>query len=84
MTPHLDRFPTVEEVKANYLMDGHSFAYALVEGFSDYHPTVMKFGIGSDRHGNYVVVSCYDGFRFVASNENNPKKLQWVKLDEKK
>jgi hypothetical protein len=80
MTPHLDRWPTVEEVKANYLMDGHSFAYALVEGFSDYHPAVMKFNIGADRHGQFVVATCFDGFTFIAHEENKPTKLQWVKL----
>ena len=56
----LDRWPTVEEVRANYLREGYLLAHALVEGFSDYHPTVVAFSIGGDIHRHLVCACFYD------------------------
>ena len=44
-TCSLYRWPTVAEVRANYLTEGTGWAYAVVTGFRDYGPVVAKFYI---------------------------------------
>lgn len=43
----LTRWPSVKEVRENYLIPGIGWAYALVRGFNDYHSVVVKFYISS-------------------------------------
>jgi len=45
----LSRWPTVEEVRANYLTPGTGWAYAVITGFRDYQPVVAKFYVVTPR-----------------------------------
>jgi len=83
-TCSLDRWPTVDEVRANYLRDGYPLAHALVEGFSDYLPTVAAFSIGGDMHRHLVSVCFYDrmsGFVREFSQQTDIR-LTWLSIPE--
>lgn len=45
MSHSIPRWPTPDEVRANYLTPGAGWAYALVRGFSDYENAVVRFYI---------------------------------------
>jgi len=79
----LDRWPTVEEVKANYLSESHHCAYALVEGFSDFHPTVALFSIGGDFHRHLVSVCFYDGMSGFVTEfcQQSGIRLTWLTIN---
>jgi len=83
-THHIDRWPTVDEVRENYLSDEHPTAYALIEGFSDYHPTVVAFGIGGNVHQHLVYAKFYDNMSgFVREfTQQSGIKITWLAIDE--